>query len=73
MSCNLFQYSMFHLKQDEKQENAELTFQQKKPQLQREKEQCGGSVEWTQHSEIRTVIAELKALEKDLRQVNSYE
>ncbi|NP_076305.2 ankyrin repeat domain 36 isoform 2 [Mus musculus] len=61
----------FPLKQDEKQENAELTFQQKKPQLQREKEQCGGSVEWTQHSEIRTVIAELKALEKDLRQFHN--
>ncbi|XP_031195679.1 ankyrin repeat domain-containing protein 26-like isoform X4 [Mastomys coucha] len=59
----------FPLKQNEKQENGEFLFQQKKPQLRREKEQCGGSVEWTRHPEIRTVVAELKALEKDLRQL----
>lgn len=69
-SYSVFQYSRFPLKKKEKQENAEFVFQQKKPQLRREKEQCGESVEQTRHPEIRTVITELKALEKDLRQVN---
>lgn len=72
MSCNVFQYSRFPLKQDEKQENVEFMFPQKKPRLRREEEQHGGSVECTQRPEIRTVIAELKALEKDLRQVNQF-
>lgn len=70
MSCNIFQYSRFPLKQDEEQENAEFMFQQKKPQFQTEKEPCGGSVEWAQHLDISTVTTELKALERALRQVN---
>ncbi|GAB1295773.1 Ankyrin repeat domain 36 [Apodemus speciosus] len=63
--CNL----RFPLKQDEKQENAEFMFQQKKRQLRRGKEQCAESVEQTRHPELRTVITELEALEKDLRQL----
>nr|XP_038948774.1 ankyrin repeat domain 36 isoform X4 [Rattus norvegicus] len=59
----------FPLKQDEKRENVEFMFPQKKPRLRREEEQHDGSVERTQRPEIRTVIAELKALEKDLRQL----
>ncbi|XP_032772833.1 ankyrin repeat domain-containing protein 26-like [Rattus rattus] len=61
----------FPLKQDEKQENVEFMFPQKKPRLRREEEQHGGSVERTQRPEIRTVISELKALEKDLRQLHN--
>ncbi|XP_055480022.1 ankyrin repeat domain-containing protein 26-like [Psammomys obesus] len=59
----------FPLKQDEKQENAEFLFQQKKMQLKREKEQYGETVDWTQHPGIRTMVGEVKAIENDLRQL----
>nr|XP_021488335.1 ankyrin repeat domain-containing protein 26-like [Meriones unguiculatus] len=61
----------FPLKQDEKQENAEFLFQQKKMQLKREKEQHGEKVDWTQPPGIRTMVGEEKAVENDLRQLHN--
>lgn len=46
-------------------------FQQKKMQLSRREEQCGENVEQTQHPEIGKMIADAKAIENDLRKVNS--
>ncbi|CAH6993852.1 Ankrd36 [Phodopus roborovskii] len=58
----------FPLKQGEKQENAESTFQQKM-QLSRKEELCDENAEWTQHPENRTANMDVKVLENGLRQL----
>lgn len=47
-------------------------FQQKKMQLSRNEEQYCENVEQTPHPEIGKMITDAKAIENDLRQVNSF-